>query len=161
MADWSKIQNLVDGGVINAVSAANSQQGLWYWREAVRRCVQDFRETGTPAVYTLQAAPTSGNIALATTAPTARLFGCVMDNTSSSIFYLQISDLTTASFTLGSTAPYAVIRAPANTCSAVVFAIPIMANATNGGLAAGVTTTFSGGTQTSASGVLVGFVYST
>jgi hypothetical protein len=162
MADWTgKIQNLVDGGILNAVSKANSVQGLWYWREGVRRALQDYRETGTPGVFALSAASTAGKQAIVSTSGTMRLFGVVYDNTGTNTFWLQISDLDSGSFTLGTTAPNVAVKILPSIAGAIVFAIPMPANATNGGLTAAVTTTATGATQTNAGAVFIAFVYTT
>lgn len=159
MADWNRIQNIVDGGILNAVTTANSVQGLWYWREGVRRVMQDYRETGTPGVYTLQAAGAAGKQVLVATSLTARLMGFVAENTNTNTLYLQIADLDSGSWTLGSTAPVISVLVPANKAIAYVLAIPLNANATNGGLTFAVTTTATGATQTNAAQVSVAFVY--
>lgn len=156
MADWSKIQNAVDL-VLNSVGSTRAVQGQWYWREAVRRAVQDFRETGTTAVFPLTVMSAAAVTAISAAAN--RLFGVLIDNSASGTdFYTQLWNVASGGVTIGTTVEILDLWTPRATVTLYAFTAPIV-NST--ALTVGVSTAPHGATQTGAAQVSVAAVYST
>lgn len=155
MADWSRIQHQVDA-LISSVATARSDQALWTWREALRRLVQDFRETGTPRVsaYTLF----GGTDDVDVEANAVRLFGAVIDN-SMSAEDAYIALYNTATPVEGTTNTLGYLWAPRNRVSAYAFRAIVFDTAFTWSSVLGTEAGLEAGTLTTANGAQAGFVY--
>jgi hypothetical protein len=151
MAQWNAVQNIIDGQ-IQKVVAARQEQGLWYWREAIRRAIQDFREVGTVKVYPLTAGSASADIDVE--AVGVRLFGILLENSLGSDLWVQFFN--TATPTLGTTVPIITVKAPTVTARGIAWLIPEIFTTA---LTWAVTTTPAGATQTGGASMNVCIVY--
>lgn len=150
MANFTQVSNLVTQ-VLDSVTASVSVQGEWYWREAVRRAMQDFRETGTPKVYPLTAGSASTYVAI--DANPARLFGVLVENTHSSALCWGLYNSATP--TVG-TSVLAAASVPATSVQVVTFDDPYVFSTA---LTWAATTTVVGSTQTNGTLIKLAAIY--
>ena len=155
MANWNRIQHLVDG-VIAGVSATRSDQALWTWREAVRALIQDFREVGTPRIsaYTLF----GGTDDVDVEANAVRLFGCVIDNSMAAEDAFVVL-YNTATPVEGTTNPLGYLWAPRARVSAYAFRPIVFDTAFTWSAVLGTEVGLEAGTLSTASGIQVAAVY--
>ena len=155
MAQWSRIESQVDA-LISGVASARSDQSLWYWRENLRRLIQDFRETQVPRVsaYTLF----GGTDDVDVEAGAVRLFGCVIDN-SMAAEDAFIALYNTATPVEGTTNTLGYLYAPRNRVTAYAFRALVFDTAFTWSSVLGTAAGLEAGTLTTASGTQAGFVY--
>lgn len=156
MADWSRIQHQVDN-VISSVSTARSDQALWTWREALRRLIQDFRETGTPRVSAYSLFDGTNDVDVE--AGATRLFGAVIDN-SMAAEDAFIALYNTATPTEGTTDTLGYLWAPRNRVSVYAFRPIVFSTAMTWSSVLGTEVGLEAGTLTTANGTQVSLIYS-
>lgn len=155
MADWSRIQHQVDA-LISSIATARSDQYLWTWREALRKAVQDFRETGTPRVSPLRTFDGSNDVDEETGA--VRLFGMLVDNSQSGTD-AHVSTYNTNTVTEGTTNPLAIYWAPANRVVAYAHRPIVFSTAFSWSATSGTQTALEDGTLSAADVLQVAWVY--
>ena len=152
MANFHSIANGVSA-LMNSVTASRSAQGIWYFREGVKKAMVDFRETGTPAIYALTAGSASTYVAISASA--SRLFGVIIENTHSSALAAGVYNSATP--TVGTSVLWGVL-VPATTVMAFTFDTPYVFSTA---LTWAATTTVEGSTQTNGTLIKLGAVYTT
>lgn len=158
MASWSNIQHLVDQ-MLEDVGTTRLNQGLWYGREAVRRAIQDFRETDTPTVYPLTAFDGTNDVDVDSGAVT--LYGILVDNSQASTDAFVVL-YNTATPTEGTTDPLGYLWAPRAAAHFYVFPSGITFDtAFTWSVVVGTEAGIEAGTLAAASVVSVGAVYTT
>lgn len=157
MAEWSRIQHQVDGLIAMAVVAARSDQRLWYWREGLRKAIQDFRETQTPRVSAYQLFDGVDDIDIEANA--VRLFGVVVDNSQAAVDnYVVLYN--TATPVEGTTGPLVHVWAPRAAVTCHVFPTPVVFDtALSWSALAGTQAAIEAGTLAAASVVRAAMVY--